>query len=359
MRAGSRQGFTLIELLVVIAIIAVLIALLLPAVQAAREAARRIQCNNNLKQIGLALHNYHSTHNAFPPLNVPVRGALNAVYEHHWGPSVLLFLTSSMEGQSVYNAFNFQTGCVIGNCDPISSGNSTAIDTTVNAFVCPSNAYHAVYPYGTNYAASIGPQFRWDGGGGGIGVGLFVDRQARNIAEIVDGTSNTVAFTEVNTGDSVTPSHNHTELYYGVPWPTGKSGYGLGQVATNPTGFANLQQYIATCDANRNGLTGGATELDQAAQFWALSRIHRGAIVSLLLTPNSPHADCAYNTTIDINNPTDAPNGAAASRSWHPGGVNTLFADGSVHFIKDSISSQAWWSLGTRNGGEVLSSDSY
>ncbi|HEV3167722.1 MAG TPA: DUF1559 domain-containing protein [Isosphaeraceae bacterium] len=360
MRTRSRAGFTLIELLVAIAIIAVLIALLLPAVQSAREAARRIQCTNNLKQIGLALHNYHSVHNAFPLLNVPVRGALSPVYQHHWGPSVLLLLSSSMEGQNLYNAFNFQTGCVIGNCDPISSGNTTVISSTVSSFLCPSNPYHVVFPSGTNYSASIGPQFRWDGGAGGIGVGFFVDRQARGIQQVTDGTSSTVALSESNTGDGIAPSLNHTELYYGVPWPgNNPAGLGVGQLATNPAGYANLQQYLATCDANRKGLASGVTELDQAGQFWALGRIHRGSIISMLLTPNSTHADCSYNTTISMVDPTGAPNGAPASRSWHNGGVNSLFADGSVHFIKDSISQRTWWSLGTIGGNEVLSSDSY
>ena len=149
-------------------------------------------------------------------------------------------------------------------------------------------------------------------------------------------------------------------------WPSSisPSGYGLDQVATNPVGAANLQAYIKACNAIRDSGNNATYELDQAAQYWSVSRCHRAMVTSLLQTPNTPDADCFQNSVND-NNSADYISGkigenvAAASRSWHPGGVNTLFADGSVHFIKDSISKQSWWSLGTKGGGEVLSSDSY
>jgi prepilin-type N-terminal cleavage/methylation domain-containing protein/prepilin-type processing-associated H-X9-DG protein len=359
------RGFTLIELLVVIAIIAVLIALLLPAVQAAREAARRIQCTNNLKQIGLALHNYHSANDVFPTLAFPVNSAaVPGTYNDQNGPSTLLYALNYIEGQNLYSAFNFQIAAVqdsIGNTPT----NLTVMNSQVKAFICPSNPYTSVYPYSTNYAPSYGPQFRWDATPGGLGTGLFAADVVRGINQVTDGTSNTIAFAEVNTGDGQTPSRNHTEIFRYVSWPTspgatGNGGYGTGQVATYPDGYANLQTYIALCDAYRDSAGAASNELDQASQFWSLARCHRGAATSLLLTPNSPHEDC-----MDISQkaqsayPGDGPNAAAASRSWHSGGVNVLFADGSVKFIKNSINQQTWWALGTKAGGEVISSDAY
>jgi prepilin-type N-terminal cleavage/methylation domain-containing protein len=358
-RCGTRRhrGFTLIELLVVIAIIAVLIGLLLPAVQSAREAARRIQCANNLKQIGLALHNYHSVHDVFPPLALPTIGAGDTAYQDHWGPSVLLHLTGVMEGTNLYNAFNFQVGHILD--DAITRANApniTTRNTVVNSFVCPSNPYSNVFPYGSNYAASYGPQFRWDAGPGGVGVGAFSARVARGINTFTDGTSSTVVFAEVRTGDGQTGSRNRTEFFRPVNWPSSvsPSGYGLDQVATNPVGYANLQQYVQACNALRDSQD-PTKELDQAAQYWSVSRTHRAMVTSMLQTPNTPNADCFQNSVNDNTVPDYVSgklgeNANAAARSWHPGGVCVLFGDGSVKFIKDSISPPTWWAIGTRAG---------
>jgi prepilin-type N-terminal cleavage/methylation domain-containing protein len=359
MRLRRRTGFTLIELLVVIAIISVLIALLLPAVQAARGAARRAQCTNNLKQIGLALHNYHASYDAFPPLALPTRGLSGAVYADHQGPSVLLLALGYIEGQSLYNAFNFSLGCVLASCDgPSLLTNSTVVNSQVNTFICPSNPYSGVYPYSSSYGASVGPQFRWDATSGGLGVGVFAAQQTRGLREIVDGASSTVAFSEINTGDNQVGSHNHTEFFTGVPWPSNApTGNGADQVATNPVGYANNQAYAKACDAQA---ASGKNELDQAAQYWALSRTHRGAVVSMLQTPNSPHADCFENSVHALTDyPSKGPNFNTTSRSWHPGGVSSLFVDGSVHFIKNSILDKTWFSLGTKSGGEIISADAY
>src|SRR5262249_55832526 len=153
--------------------------------------------------------------------------------------STLLYALGYLEGQSVYNAFNFAVG------DVTIAINGTVRNTRINAFICPSNPYSDVFPHSTNYAPSYGPQFRWDASSGGIGTGLFAAQVVRGLNSVTDGSSNTIAFAEVRTGDSVTPSRNRTEIFRYVPWPSNSpTGNGLDQVATNPVGYANLQKYI-------------------------------------------------------------------------------------------------------------------
>ncbi len=355
----SRRGFTLIELLVVIAIIAVLIALLLPAVQSAREAARRAQCINNLKQIGLALHNYASANNAFPPLAMIISNNVTNVNSTSpdQGPSVLLRVAGQIEGGNLYNAFNFSIPAVYGGSNFI---NTTVSYAVMNTYLCPSeNAGNALFS-GTDYAASFGPQWNWgDAANGNPQSGPFAYATAISFAGFTDGTSNTIAVFEVVRGDMNGALHRGDA--YQSPWSAGNA-------ATFPNNQADLAAYNAACATLKRNDTGAAynngsltantstMQWGAAHAFWANGRVGVGASANTVLTPNSRFPDCA---SWNINNIGPAGNGLFGARSYHPGGVNVLFGDGSVKFIKDSVNQATWWALGTKAGGEVVSADAY
>ncbi len=338
-----QQGFTLIELLVVIAIIGVLIALLLPAVQAAREAARRSQCSNNLKQIGLGMHSYHSVYDVFP-MGGSNPHAFSGTDIH--GPSALLHLLNNIEQTSLYNSYNFIWGAVSAAA-AVNAPNTTVNTAQVNTYLCPSDTGSRVFRNATNYRASVGPQFNYFArarSSRGVGVGVFASRVAYGVADITDGTSNTLVFGETIVGNNTPASNNGAEFYNCVPWPGDMNGTGIDMVLPNPTALANLEQYIQACNAARASLS---SQVNNRASRWAANRTDSGAIATMLATPNTTNADCTNR----------AENGMLAMRSRHSGGINVLLADGSVRFIKDSINPLTWWALGTKAGGEVISAD--
>ena len=314
---SRRSGFTLIELLVVIAIIAVLIALLLPAVQAAREAARRIQCVNNLKQIGLALHNYQESRGVLPGadmvFNVTELSALTNILPY-------------LEQSNIYNSVN----CAFSYQDPT---NTTAMYTVVNGFVCPSDLPSAVPSLGaqTNYMANMGSGIVWQSAiGPNVGLpqpnGVFYGDSATTFAAITDGLSNTTFYSERVLADGnnsvVSPI---ADVFFSPLAPT-----------TPDQAMQMCQAVDITNLANQFPLFMGAP--------WLC-----GQHIFLHVTPPNSRS-CGFFISLRAVMPPS---------SRHPGGVNTLFGDGAVKFVKDPVNLAIWRALGTRNGGEVVSSDSF
>jgi prepilin-type N-terminal cleavage/methylation domain-containing protein/prepilin-type processing-associated H-X9-DG protein len=367
MRARSRSGFTLIELLVVIAIIAVLIALLLPAVQAAREAARRSQCVNNLKQIGIALHNYHNAQNTFPmgmSLAVSsdgVNGPKSYADWTNWSAHALLL--GYLEQGPLYNAANFSQTCCLDDAAADAS-NVTVYLSRIATFLCPSDGQAGVQNI-NSYHGSIGTTVA-NGFHTVSGIFTLSDPYATQpcptigLNSITDGSSNTIAF-----GEAIVGILGRGNTFRGNGMATGtnpssfrSSGTGLDVEQKTP---ASLAAALSDCNNFWKSMVPG-TKNNQGAkeyrgQLWALGE-RQYTLFNTVIPPNSkdyPWSLCKLGTKGSAPNETQFIN----AQSFHPGGANFMFADGSVHFIKDSISMPIYWALGTRNYGEVLSSDSY
>jgi prepilin-type N-terminal cleavage/methylation domain-containing protein/prepilin-type processing-associated H-X9-DG protein len=353
MRAQSNRGFTLIELLVVIAIIAVLIALLLPAVQAAREAARRAQCVNNLKQIGLALHNYHQAMGTFP-LGAAVAYSEPGV-QTNWGTfGAHAFLLPYLEQGPIYNACNFSwsSGYQVGRGE-----NMTVVYTAIQSFLCPSDALAGTTGL-NSYVGSLGTTTDVLGTLSSGSTGFFSYGTAYSIAAVTDGTSNTIGFSETQVyGQGNTPN----QAYRGSATPSAANPQAL---ATDPlllpNAIALITADLQTC--TQAFLSAGANNLAtgefSAGYQWAYAGAD-STNFNTIVTPNSTAYTwnaCRFGCQGCGISPYGAYSNAS---SLHPGGVNAGFADGSVRFIKNSISMLTWMQLGTKAGGELISSDSY
>jgi prepilin-type processing-associated H-X9-DG protein len=255
-----------------------------------------------------------------------------------------------MEQRALYNALNLAVQATPGADSSMTPMNTTVYLSSLATYLCPSDTGSSVFKYGTNYGASIGPQFRSDSprsSSKGTGSGLFANKTVYGIRDCTDGTSNTIAFGEGIIGDNTTGSRNGAESYNCQPWPSGSDPSGSGADQLMPGAIANLNKYIVTCNSLRTGTTNQANDVNS---YWAAGRMIQGPIINELLTPNSRNQDCYCFAQWD---------GLKTCRSRHPGGVNVLFADGSGRFIKDSINQLTWWALGTKAGGEVISADSY
>jgi prepilin-type N-terminal cleavage/methylation domain-containing protein/prepilin-type processing-associated H-X9-DG protein len=365
MKTRSRYGFTLIELLVVIAIIAVLIALLLPAVQAAREAARRAQCVNNMKQLGLAMHNYHSAQNVFPMgQSIAWTNYYGTFQQEGWTDwSCHALLLGYMEQTPLYNAANFsQTCCFSG---PQSDAmNSTVYLTRVASFLCPSDG-QAGQQNINSYFGSIGTTVA-QGFHTVSGIFTLEDPYYNmpcppiGLATIFDGSSNTIAW-----GEGLVSISGRGNSYRGNGMNTGTNTDGFNNTTTgldvqNKTPQA-LADALAACNtfwaASPPGTTNHNGMKEFHGQVWALGE-RTYTLFNTVIPPNSKQ----YNwSSCKLGSKGSAPNETqfANAQSFHPGGANFTFADGSVRFVKDSVSQPVYWALGTRNYGEVISSDSY
>jgi len=354
---GRRRGFTLIELLVVIAIIAVLIALLLPAVQAAREAARRSQCVNNLKQIGLGLHNYHSGIGSFPMGSAPTT-AIGAGVRNGWGNwSAQALLLPYLEMTSVANSLNFNFPNA-SEADKGQQHNSTGTTTQINVFQCPSALPYPgnwlsgkPSPY-TNYFASLGAsmnQYAYNNNSRPTGP-FEVGGSAFSQRDCTDGTSNTILFGEWRCGDNNgTKFTNPPDMIVTTNTPSGVADWNQ-PGANMPYGGASFIPWATACAAASQ-----SNHRSFVGQMWCQGLMTR-TLGNTLLPPNSNYPNC---TIVNWGGDADGTWGAVGMSSYHSGGANALFGDGSVRFLKNSVAQTVFWALGTRAGGEVVSSDAY
>lgn len=345
-RSTNPVGFTLIEVIVVIAIVGLLIALLLPAVQAAREAARRAQCVNNLKQFGLGLHNYESTHSVFPAGRIwaprPGRSATDFPTIFSGTPNTTWFelMLPFLEQQALANAFNYTLGAE-GFAGPgLAPAYGFLINSTVSAtklalFQCPSDLQRTfritpAYAGGLlsgpiltkgNYACSWGnTNWRQRNNPSGAAPQVYFpsafghDGNVR-ISKVTDGLSSTVFIGEVLQGD--------TYDVRGVMWSSVPGG-GSFMTRFTPNGFKDYLNVVTSDPLNQ--------------PIFCVSE----PVLRLPCTGNAGDSEAF-----------------AGSRSRHPGGVNVLLGDGSVKFVKDSINAQTWIGVNTINTGEVMSADSW
>jgi len=330
---SDRPAFTLVELLVVIAIIGILVGLLLPAIQAAREAARRMSCTNNLKQIGLALHNYESAMTTFPPSTVSVGGSASQPW------SAQAFLLPYLEGSNITSRIDYNVGYHSGTNKANFPPNGVAT-LRVPVYLCPSepndrarlDANGVPEHFPINYSLNVGtylifnPLNRADGGS------AFAPNRRNTVSGFADGLSNTVGLSEVK---AFTPRfHDH-----------------IGMPSAPPTNSSLVS----------SGYTGGSWSINGGHTEWVCGRaIHTGFTTTL--TPNTkvPHIVSGVVYDIDVTssregrNQSDPTYGIITSRSYHTGLVNVVLMDGSVRGVSSSIELPIWQALGTRAGSEVI-----
>ena len=364
----ARRGFTLIELLVVIAIIAVLVAILLPAVQQAREAARRTQCKNNLKQLGLAMLNYEETYGMLPrQINpsgqnvdnpaTPQPNDGNGVWR---GSNLWIRTLPYMDQVGVYSRIplgtEYDTITDFADLDPNRPSLRDVNEAEIAAFQCPSDlryvpsandiSFANFQPAGVNYAVSLGSEFGFESGNRNWQNNGAIQLHANNqIRDFLDGTSNTVMVSEFIKGDSNAAKLSDTDHKFNAG-------------GTQPANYSNpTQQEIETfgveCDAT--------PELTDPNNFAHRAMSECGRLLTsptygttsfnTIATPNWIHRSCFRSTGCGVC--CDRP-GVVPPRSRHPGGVNATMADGKVFFLTEGVDYDLWKAMGTRANNDVV-----
>jgi len=329
-RMPLRRAFTLVELLVVIAIIGLLIALVLPAVQAAREASRRMSCSNNLKQLGIALHDFHDANDHLPTGAdaKPFPAAPNHPHNfYRW--SALAHLMPYLEQSNAYNNLDLSVPLYGANFQ-VTPENKAAVAIVLPLFLCPSDRQEAVADgFGpTNYAACTGT-----GAGGGTPFdtdGVFYINSHVRLAEVTDGVSNTVFMSESLLGEGPESTTNVAEVDH-------RRDYAF--FLSAPLTDALCAKPVSYNVSNRRGFA------------WANGE-YRCGLYNHYYPPNKATFDCIGVQIFGTVEKRNAAFGWRTARSNHPGAVNVLLGDGSVRPVRDEIDPAAWYALATRNGGE-------